>query len=133
MNKDRIRRKSNAWNKLRIATRNCTLETWESWVVETNAEGKPVYDIVTRDVLGIKRGFEFFKIARMIPRKWLVKIRVRCQSEDGLCYMEETELEADNIKLDDLNDLFAEHRRLTVNACNPKHVRDVGWWAKALS
>ena len=133
MNKDRIKRKSTAWKRLRTATRNCTLETWESWFVEMNEHGKPVYDIVTRDVLGIKRGYEFFRIAKTIPRKWLVKIRVRCVADDGQTYYEETELEADNIRLDDFNDLFKEHRAQTINAVNPAHIRDVGWWAKALS
>lgn len=133
MTPHQIKKKSMAWAKVRTLTKNCTLETWQSWVAEIDADGKPHYDIVTKDMFGIKRGFEFFRCAKTIPRKWLVKIRVRCQDDNGQTYIEETELEADNIKLDDFHDLFKAEKKAMLDACNPHHIRDVGWWAKALT
>ena len=133
MNADRARRRAMAWKKIRGLTKGCTLETWESWEDGCSDDGKPLYTCKVRDLLGHLRDRQFFQAACSISRTWRVNILVKCQTEDGAEYIEETELEADNVKLDDFFELYKAERQATIDACNPKHIKDVGWKAKALN
>lgn len=128
-----MNKKAVAYKRLRNLTRGMKVWTWESWVVGTDPEnGKPVYDCECRDLWGQKLTRDVFHVASRINRTWLVRIRVKCRTEDGQEYLEETELQARDVKLDDFTELYKQERQATLNACNPKHVIDVGWIAKAL-
>lgn len=123
--------KANAYKKLRTLTTGMKVWTWESWITEPAqwTPEHPTYRCECRDRWGHPVNRDVFHVAARINRTWLIKIRVKCEADDGQIYFEETELEANDVKLDDFTDLYHHERDATVNACNPKHVKDVGWIA----
>ena len=130
MNKKKQRSTAHAYKKLRTLTTGMRVMTWESWVAEYDAENNnQTYHCICKDRFGHPINRAVFQVAASINRTWLVKIRVKCVAEDGRVYVEETELEAPNVKLDDFTALYKAEREATINACNPKHIRDVGWLA----
>lgn len=127
------KQKAMAWKHIRRLTTGMTATMWESQVVGQTEEGKPIYNLLCRDRWGMILGEDVFRLVRRISRKWSVRIIVKCRANDKQEYVEETELEADDIKLDEFTEVFKEQKKATIDACNPQHIYDVGWIAKAIT
>lgn len=133
MHADKRNTRAQAFKRMRALTLGMKVWTWESWKVKDAPDGHPMYGCICKDRWGHDLGKDVFSIAAKISRKWEIKIRVKCKANDGQIYIEETELVADNVKLDDFTELYKREREATINAVNPNHIVDVGWIAKALS
>lgn len=129
----RQRRKSWAWKQMRSMTVGMTASSFNSMVVGKAEDGKPIYSLICKDRWGASIGKEAFDYICRIRRRWQVRIIVKCEAPDGHLYFEETELEADDIKLDEFTEVFKEQKQATIDACNPQHIYDVGWIAKAIT
>lgn len=132
MNKAKQKKVAQAYKNARALTVGMQVVTWESWQAGNSPDGKPIYDCSCKDRYGYDVPRQLFHVAARINRAWQIKIRVKCRADDGQEYIEETELEAQDVKLDDFTDVYKRERQATIDACNPKHIRDVGWSAKAL-
>lgn len=133
MHADKRNKRAAAFKKMRQLTTGMTVWTWESWKVKDAPDGHPVLGCICKDRWGHDLGKDVFSVASKINRRWLIRIRVKCKADDGQEYIEETELDAANVKLDDFTEVYKREREATINAVNPKHIIDVGWIAKALT
>lgn len=132
MNYQQRKTRERAYKRMRELTTGMAVWTWDSWESDQlHADGHATYWCKCKDRWGHDLGRDVFSIASKINRTWVIKIRVKCRTEDGQEYTEETELEADNMKLDDFKEVYQRERESTLSACNPKHVLDVGWKAIA--
>lgn len=61
---------------------------------------------------------------------WYVKSWVRCLAPDNTSYIEETEFAANDVKLDELEDLAKQAKAENMAAINPAHYVCSGWIAK---
>ena len=133
MHADQRKKRAAAFKKMRQLTTGMTVLTWESWKAGQAADGHPMYGCICKDRWGHDLGKDVFSVAAKINRRWQIRIRVKCRADDGQEYVEETELDAANVKLDDFTEVYKREREETISAVNPNHIVDVGWIAKALT
>jgi hypothetical protein len=113
--------------RVRNVTKGMTMERWEN--PEQGGEDKFKY----RNAMGLPVDEHLVFMCKWFVRDWRVQILVNCKAPDGSEYIEEREIEAENVRLNELTDFFLAQKEDALASVNSSHVLNVGWIAKALN
>lgn len=120
------RKKNDPRKRLRRLTRGFKIATYESW-----KEGD---DQIARAWLsGKQTDAATFEKVNEFARDWKLNIYIRCLAPDGVKYIEESEIIARNVYLNDLEEIYKKEKLECEQAVNGRHIIDRGWEAVTLN
>lgn len=122
-------RKKKHYNKVKIIkkiTKGFRMISRESWRTGDDA-------IVKAYLNGREAGTKVFDHVDKYPRDWKIRVFYDCVAPDGGKYIEESEITARNIRLNDIDDFYKRIKEETRRAVNHQHIVDHGFEAITLN
>lgn len=124
--KIRKKKKYSVQKQIQRLTKGFEIQTRESW--RENGQ------MIARGFLnGRQVGTAIYDKANSISRDWQITVFYECQHPSGEIYIEESEIIARNIFLNDITDFFKQVKRQTYDAVNHKHIVDSGFTATVIN
>lgn len=120
------RKKYNPAKRLRMLTKGFKIATYESWKEGDNQVARAWLN-------GKQTDAATFEKVNKFARDWKINIYITCLANDGVKYIEQAEIIARNVYLNDLEDIYIKEKNECEAAVNSSHIINRGWEAVTLN